>query len=189
MMICSVASRRFVLLTAVVGMAAVTGSNARGTEIAPWNTFDPDNQGFSVLMPGTPKAKEIHNKSFIGDVTTHEYDANDGLDTYSVDFTDLPGFAVIFAGSNTIYEHAKGALLKETLSKAISFTDVTLNGVKGKRLVYDTPSKPDHPEMRGEARFFLFGDRLYGADAVVEIDNGKEKLDRFFSSLEITKKN
>jgi len=188
MKISSAASRSFVLLTIVVAMMAVIGPNAKGTVKTPWNNFVPDGQGFSVLMPGTPMVKEVHTKSFIGELTTHEYDANDGLDTYSVDFTDLPGFAVSFAGSDTIYEHAKGALLKETLSKGISFTDVTLNGVKGKRLVYDTPTKPDHPEMEGEARFFLFGDRLYGADAVVAMNGGKEKLGRFFSSLAITKK-
>ena len=63
--------------------------------------------------------------------------------------------------------------------------EITLNGAKGKRLVYDTPSKSDHPEMQGEARLFLFGHRLYIADAVVEMDGSEEKLRRFFSSLEI----
>jgi hypothetical protein len=76
-------------------------------------------------------------------------------------------------------------LLKRTLSKAISFTDITLNGVQGKKLIYDTPTKPEHPEMQGEARFFLTGDRLYIADAVVEMDGGDAKLKAFFSSLEI----
>jgi hypothetical protein len=92
---------------------------------------------------------------------------------------------VSFSGSGTIYEHTKGALLKKTLSKPLSFTDITFNNVKGKKLVYDTPTKPDHPEMHGEARFFLIDDRLYTADAVVEMDGAKEKLDRFFSSLAI----
>ena len=110
---------------------------------------------------------------------------DDGRDSYSVEFSDLPGFAVTFSGSDVIYEHAKGALLKKTLSKSISFMEITLNGVKGKRLVYDTPSKSDHPEMQGEARLFLFGHRLYIADAVVEMDGREEKLRRFFSSLKI----
>ncbi len=41
--------------------------------------------------------------------------------------------------------------------------------------------------MQGEACFFLFGDRLYTADAVMEMDDGKEKMTRFFSSLAIEK--
>lgn len=98
-------------------------------------------------MPGTPISKEIHDKSFIGDITTDEYYVDDGGDSYSVEITDLPGFAVAFSGADVIYDHAKGALRKSTLSKSISFSDVTLSGVKGKQLIYDTPTKPDRPEM------------------------------------------
>ena len=150
-----------------------------------WKELRLEAQKLSVSMPGTAKKKEIHSKSFIGDITTNEYYVDDGLDTYSVEYTELPGFAVLFSGSDTIYEHARGALLKDTLSKTISFTDITLSGVQGKRLVYDTPTKRGHPEMQGEARFFLFGDRLYVADAVVEMAGSEKKLEHFFSSLEI----
>ncbi len=63
---------------------------------------------------------------------------------------------------------------------------MTLDGIEGKKLLYDTPSKPGHPEMQGEARFFLVDDHLYTVDAVVEMDGAEEKLDRFFSSLKIS---
>lgn len=160
---------------------------ANGASNSAWNTLQLKAQKLSVVMPGTAKTKEIHSSSFIGDITTHEYYVDHGRDAYSVDFTDLPGFAVAFSGSDTIYDHAKGALLKETLSKTISFTDISLSGVQGKKLVYDTPTKPGHPEMQGEARFFLFGHRLYTADAVVEMDGSEGKFRRFFSSLDIKK--
>jgi hypothetical protein len=166
-------------------MTALAGPAANGDSKRGWKKLQLESQGLSVSMPGTATPKDIHTKSFIGDITTHEYYVDDGRDSYSVEFSDLPGFAVTFSGSEVIYEHAKGALLKKTLSKSISFTEITLNGVKGKRLVYDTPSKADHPEMQGEARFFLFGHRLYIADAVVEKDESQEKLKRFFSSLKI----
>jgi hypothetical protein len=150
-----------------------------------WTELRLEAEKLSVVMPGAAKKKEIHSKSFIGAITTNEYYVEDGLDAYSVEYTELPGFAVLFSGSDTIYEHARGALLKDTLSKTISFADITLSGVQGKRLVYDTPTKPGHPEMHGEARFFMFGDRLYVADAVVEMAGGEAKLEHFFSSLEI----
>jgi hypothetical protein len=171
-------STRVVLLM-LVAFAADGASNSA------WNKLQLKAQKLSVVMPGTAKTKEIHSSSFIGDITTHEYYVNAGLDAYSVEITDLPGFAVTFSGSDTIYDHAKGALLKKTLSKPISFTDISLSGVQGKKLVYDTPTKPGRPEMQGEARFFLFGHRLYIADAVVEMDGGDEKFGHFFSSLDI----
>jgi hypothetical protein len=43
------------------------------------------------------------------------------------------------AGPDTIYKHAKGALLKKTFSKKVSYTDITISSAKGKKLVYDTP--------------------------------------------------
>jgi hypothetical protein len=187
MAISGVASRSIVLLISVVGVTILIGSAANSSSDPAWKKLDLRSQGISVLMPGNPKSKEIHNKSFIGNITTHEYYLDDGRDSYSVEYTDIPGFAVAFSSSNTIYEHAKGALLKTTFSNPVSFTDITLNSVHGKRLVYYTPSKPDHPEMQGEARFFLSGDRLYVADAVVEMKGGKEKMTRFFSSLAIKK--
>jgi hypothetical protein len=185
MAISAATSRNIALLIVVIGVTILIASAANGHSETAWKELDLKSQGLSVLMPGNPKRKEIHNKSFIGDITTHEYYLNDGRDSYSVEYTDIPGFAVAFSGSDTIYEHAKGALLKKTFSKLVSFTDVTLNGVHGKRLVYDTPGKPDHPEMQGEARFFLSGDRLYTADAVVEMVGGEKKMTRFFSSLAI----
>jgi len=187
MMTFRAAPRKIVLAVLVVGMTTMVGSGASDSSDSNWKIFALDDQGLSVSMPGTPKKKEINSKSFVGDITTHEFYVDDNPDTYSVEFTDLPGFAVLFSGSDVIYDHAKGALLKVTLSKVISFADVTLNGVKGKKLVYDTPTKPHHPEMQGEARFFLVDDRLYTADAVVKMSGGNEKLARFFSSLKINK--
>lgn len=169
----------------LVGMSAMFSCAAQSSENHAWKEFTLDDKSFSISMPGAPKSKEEHNNSFIGDVVTHEYYVDDGLDSYSVEFTDLPGFAVSFSGNETIYEHAKGALLKNTLSKSIAFTDITLNGVRGKKLVYDTPTKPGHPEMQGEARFFMVDNRLYTADAVVEMSKGSDKLSRFFSSFEL----
>ena len=170
-----------VLLFMLIALTADGASNSA------WQELRLEAEKLSVVMPGTAKKKEIHSSSFIGDITTHEYYVDDGPDAYSVEYVNLPGFAVAFSGNDTIYEHAKGALLKKTLSKTISFTDITLSGVRGKKLVYDTPTKPKHPEMHGEARFFLFGHRLYIANAVVEFAGNEAKLGHFFSSLEIEK--
>jgi hypothetical protein len=185
MNISHIASKRIVQTSLVLGFVVVVGFAERSNSNVAWKRFSLHDQGLTVSMPGEPKSKKLHSASFIGDIVTHEYYLDEGLDSYTVDFTDLPGFAVAFSGREIIYEHAKGALLLDTLSKPISFTDVTLNGVTGKKLVYDTPTKPGHPEMQGEARFFLAGDRLYTADAVVEMQGGDEKLARFFASLEI----
>lgn len=181
---------RMYSLLAVIAVFAATvlvGAAVYATSPPAWTKFDSESKNFSVFMPGRPDSTELHNKTFVGDITTSVFTAHEDKDTYVVDYTPLPGFAVFFSGKDGIYNHAKAAILGKTYSKVISYTDVTLNGVQGKKLVYDTPSKPDHPEMQGEARIFLFGDNLYTADAVVVMKGSDEKIDRFFSSLEIEK--
>lgn len=176
-----------VALTIIIGVAVIGVQDAMGTSKPAWSEFKSESEHLSVLMPGMPKAREKHNKTFVGDIKTFEHSAREGLDTYTVDYTILPGFAVSFSGNDGIYQHAKNAVLKATFSKPISFTDVTLNGVQGKKLVYDTPTRPDHPEMHGEAQLFLVDDHLYTVNAIVEMNGADEKLEHFFSSLKISR--
>ncbi|MDX1433298.1 MAG: hypothetical protein R3286_12705 [Gammaproteobacteria bacterium] len=171
----------------VITLATFVACGIAGASASEWKKFTLATPYLAIEVPDTPKKIVRHTASFLGDIATEEYLVNDGSDAYSVEVTELPGFALIFAGPDTLYEHTKGALLKKTLSRVISFTDITLNGVKGKRLVYDTPTKPGHAEMQGEARMFLSGDWLYVADAVVEMKGGDKKQERFFSSLAIKK--
>ena len=89
-----------VALTVVLGAAALGVRSAAGTSVAPWITFKSETEHLSVLMPGTPQAREKHNKSFVGDITTVEHSAKKGLDAYTVDYTTLPGFAISFSGTD-----------------------------------------------------------------------------------------
>ena len=115
MTISKTVSTRMVLLVIAIGMTALVTPAVNGDSKQHWKKLQLGPQGLSVSMPGAATPKDIHTKSFIGDITTHEYYVDDGRDSYSVEFSDLPGFAVTFSGSDVIYEHAKGALLKKTL--------------------------------------------------------------------------
>lgn len=174
----------FVLLiaaTLVAGIAAATGGPS-------WSKFTSSEGRFSVEMPGTPAQTQTKQKSFIGTVTNHIFTAESGADTYTVDYSDIPHFALDFAGPDTIYSHAKGALLLKTYGVETSYTDVTVSGEKGKRLVYDTPKAgSEPPPMRGDAILVLVGTRLYVIDAVVPRSEADAKSVRFLSSIEIEK--
>jgi hypothetical protein len=166
-------------------ITGLLGSVARGEQ--DWATFTSKAGRFSVEMPGQPTKSETHQKSFIGTVTNHIFTAESGEDLFTVDYSDIPHVALHFAGPETIYEHAKGALLKQTFGKPTSYDDVTVSGAKGKRLVYDTPPVQGHPEMRGDAILVLVGNRLYVIDAVVPEAEADAKSQRFLSSVKITK--
>ena len=168
-----------------IAITGLLGSEARAEQA--WTTFTSKEGHFSIEMPGQPVKTESHQKSFVGTVTNHMFTAESGKDTFTVDYSDIPHVALHFAGPDTIYSHAKGALLKKTFSKAVSYTDVTISGAKGKKLVYDTPPVQGHPEMRGDAILVLVGARLYVIDGVVPETEADAKSQRFLSSLKITK--
>lgn len=152
-----------------------------------WTPFTSKGGGFSVEVPAKPTETETHEKSFIGTITNHILTSEAGKDRFTVDYSDIPHMALRFAGADTIYSHAEGALLKKTFSKSVSNTDVTIGGHKGKQLIYDTPPVDGHPEMRGDAILLLVDDRLYVIDAVVPESESEEKAKRFLASFALTK--
>ena len=148
-----------------------------------WVSFQSSDAGFSVEMPTNPVPSTLVTRSFIGDVTSHLFTSWEGNAKFTVDYSKIPDFALRFAGADTIYDHARGALLKQTWSKPVSFVDVTVNGKAGKQLVYDTPPVPGKPELAGVASFFLVGDRLYVADATVPAGAPEADAARFLASI------
>lgn len=168
------------------GVMLLCSASAYGeTQASSWEVFQSKPGRFSVAMPHAPERLERRTKSFIGNIVTYVFLARAGNEEFSVAYSDLPGFAVAFAGSSTIYDHAKGALLMETLGKEQRFVDATLNGIRGKHLVYDAPDPKTQLDMRGEAYFFLVDKRLYVLDANLPVGDLGTDAPRFLSSFRI----
>jgi hypothetical protein len=149
-----------------------------------WVTFQSSGAQFSIEMPQQPRTTKMTTSSFIGDVTDDLFTATETNGRFTVDYSRIPRFALDFAGAGTIYDHAKGALLKQTWSKPISFEDITTaEGQTGKRLVYQTPPVPGKPKFYGEAHFFLVGDRFYAVDATVPAGDSEADAKRFLASI------
>jgi len=127
----------------------------------------------------------MQTKSFIGTITHYLFLSRDRNEVYTVSYSDLPGFALKFAGSNTIYKHAKGSLLLETLGKERSYEDTTLNDLRGKHLVYDMADPKTNVDVRGEAYFFLVDKRLYVIDTNGLLGRNPAHAQRFLSSFRI----
>ena len=166
-----------------LALAGLLGVPAAAQAQVDWVAFESERADFSVEMPAQPTPSQTITDSFIGDVTNDIFTARDANQKMTVDYSKIPRFALDFAGADTIYSHAKGALLKQTWSKEVSFTDITSHGHKGKRLVYDTPPIPGKPKAYGEAHFYLIGNRFYVVDAVVPAGDSESVAKRFLSSM------
>ena len=173
------------VLSAVLYVSLFAAGSSHAKE--DWITFNSPEGKFSVEVPSQPEKSKTEITSFIGTVTNHIFVIWSGNEKFTVDYSDLPGFAVAFAGANTIIDHAKGAMAKETLAKVQSFTDVTVGKYKGKKFVFDMPPMKGKPAMHAVAYFFLVGDRLYVIDAEVPKGDGEERADRFLASINFNK--
>lgn len=112
-------------------------------------------------------------------MTNEIFTSWEGKEKFTVDHSQIPRFALHFAGA----DHASAALLKQTWSKQVSFSDVTVNGHKGKQLIYDTPPREGDPDVKGLANLFLVDDRLYVIDAIVPVGDSEAKAQRFVGSV------
>ena len=173
----------FVLSSFAIAWLCAAPLSVSGAQESAWVSFQSTDAKFAVELPTNPTASTLTTKSFIGDVTSHLFTSWEGNAKFTVDYSQIPRFALEFAGADTIYDHARGALLKQTWSKPISFVDVTVNGQKGKQLVYDTPPVPGKPELYGAANFFLVSDRLYVADVTVPAGASEADANRFLASI------
>jgi hypothetical protein len=168
-------------LLAAIGITAA--SVVHGAASPAWVTFTSSEYRFSIEMPSKPVPSTIHTRSFIGDVTSELFTSWQGNEKFTVDHSQIPRFALDFAGPDTIYDHAKGALLQQTWSKEISFVDITTNGTAGKRLLYQTPPIPGKPKIFGAADFYLVGDRLYAVDVMVPAGESEASARRYLESV------
>lgn len=150
-----------------------------------WQQFKSEPGRFSVEMPAEPQPQQLQTTSFIGTIIHYVFVSRDDDEVYTVSYSDLPGFALTFTGRNTIYNHAKGALLLQTLGKEFSYQDTTLNGIRGKHLVYDMPDPKTDVDVRGEAHFFLVDKRLYVIDTNGLLERKQAHVKRFLSSFRI----
>ncbi len=141
--------------------------------------FAPDGAGFSINMPGTPKATETSHKSFVGAVQETSYTSKSGAITYTASVSNLPGAAVALGGSGTILGKAKDGLLKESGGSETSFTDINLGKYQGRALNFSLPNGI------GQAKLYLVEKRLY-----VLVGSGPASasaaIGRFLNSFQLT---
>ena len=139
----------------LICLLALTAAQAESQASLSWETFKSEAGNFSIEFPSPPKAKKTEQDSIVGHVINHIFESRSPSGDFSVDYSDLPGFAVAFTGNDTIYNHATGALLKKTLGKLQSNKDITCQGHSDKHLVYDIPQASGQPEFDGQAYLFL----------------------------------
>lgn len=97
----------------------------------------------------------------IGAIDENRFIFENGYLELAVEYTDLPGLAVIFGGRGKIYRNSVEAFLEDVGGRKLKNHTFTLDAYEGKEISYETDTHV------GKARFLLIGNRLYVLHAAV----------------------
>ncbi|GHB89794.1 hypothetical protein [Cerasicoccus arenae] len=173
-------------LLSVIGLSLIV-SMASADDLD-WQTVSINDGKVSLSMPGKPVLTTSTTDSIVGTVKSKLYTVKVPSDgSVSIDCSDLPGTALFFAGSDTIFDNAKGKFLSKVYGKADSWETITTGGNEGKKLMFSTPPMKGEPGYDGEAQFYLIGDYLYVISVTDKVGADLKMQNKVFPSLTFTK--
>jgi hypothetical protein len=150
-----------------------------------WHTFVSENGHFSVALPAPPaeqrKEKWFPVSSFVSTV----YKSIVGDDIFGVNHTDIPGFALVFASDNRVFQSSREGFLEDSMASEVSYREIELLGRTARELIYDIPPLEGRPAQRGTAKMFFEGNRLYIFYTEVTDSVPAGAVERFFDSIVI----
>lgn len=148
-----------------------------------WKRVSSKEGGFDVLMPGEPSFTHTIKDTRVGEVEENLFEYASKAGDFAVEYTDLPGIAVLLGGTKAILRKVKGELLKNEKGKQVEYFRIKQEGEKGAELAYTTQTQV------GRARFFLVDKRLYVVVASVAKQGGDtQRITAFLDSFSFSKR-
>ena len=153
-----------------------------------WLEFRPPTGEFRVVMPNEPTAGRMESWFPISKFVSTVYTARVGDDAFGVNHTDMPRVALFFASRRRILESARKGFVEDARGTERSWEETEFDGRPARELRYDIPPLDGRAALRGRARMFFVGRRLYMFWAEVTERVTAEEMERFFASIRIEKR-
>ena len=154
---------------------------------AVWKTLAPKDGGFTIGMPGTPKATKTAEKDQDGEVTTnYDWSLESETTYYMVGYQEHPVVATRLVNPDAILDEAiTGLTGGKNKSKNNSVKKLKLNGAAGREVSVTTP---DGVQLHGKV--FWVKRRLYMAMAGFPSGDANAAKDatRFLNSFKLSSK-
>jgi hypothetical protein len=129
-----------------------------------WQEFTSEQDGFSVLLPGTPK-REVLSSDKTMEVTSHL--VQNGLDMYGVMSFNFKDPALAQGRSASLFDLSKESLLANMGGSVVSEKSIQLGPYTGREILINLPKSKDQPaDGQILARLYLAETHLYGVIAV-----------------------
>jgi predicted Zn finger-like uncharacterized protein len=127
-----------------------------GVPDADWKEFTPPGAGCSIMMPGTPVIKQQMTPTPLGDVRVHFHTVERRDITFLLVYNDYPPL-IAHANVEELLDGVQQGAAASVKGKVLRSQKISLNGIPGREVDIDAPSKGVTMTMR----YYLSGVRLY----------------------------
>jgi hypothetical protein len=147
-----------------------------------WQTFTPQDQSFSILMPGKPKEKVETIATVVGNASLHMHVVDRGSSAFLIGYADLPP-AAANAPLREYLDGVRGGMLQGVNGKVIVEKHITLDGHTGREFSFTS----EKPKGKGAARIYRVKGRLYELLVLGRnIDPESADVRKFFDSFKLS---
>ncbi|MCB9682906.1 MAG: hypothetical protein H6733_15670 [Alphaproteobacteria bacterium] len=163
----------FVASSLVVGLVPVS---ARAGD--DWSRQRIAQHPISVELPGSASAEHSTSNWYLGKAETDSVRVEEEGIKLQANATVAPLTAIKIAGRDLIFYTTRETILGQSGGKVQSWTEVTRDGMEGKRLVYSVDDT-----HKGMMEVYVFDSTILTLDAVFPASTPERKVDRFFASM------
>jgi hypothetical protein len=169
--------------SAALALSLLFFAPAAAEEPASWVAVEPENEPFSVRMPVAPERQVKETSTFLGTVEEVSYVAEHGEVQILATRVDLPTVATMFLSDESLLDRIRDSYIEKGNGTEKSYTDVTRDGVAGKRLdlVMDKPGGKED----ARAEFFLVDDQMVSFTGMVPLGTPLDEVDRYLETIEL----
>jgi len=150
-----------------------------------WKPFSSKDGRYKVLLPGTPKSRELASDGEFGTSVAHMNTVTVGETVYTVSHTDF-GDGVKKLSPKDVYDATRDRMVERMNGKVFGETDVSLDDHPGRETRIEIGTD-DGYRMFLRYRVFLVGSRLYQFSVGGTRKEATSKnADKFFKSFALT---
>ena len=152
---------------------------------ATWQNFHSESEGFSVVLPGSPKLISGTTRTLLGPVKETAYRVRNRLGEFTVELHELPGISALLAPSRLVIGRARDSLLANRSAEQLSFQMIKGEDYPHGIVTYrsaDTKFEIEeiHLVMAGRRLFVLIASLLEAVD--------RPSMERFFNSFRVSER-
>lgn len=166
-----------------LGLAATLMLGASSGGMEQWQRFEPPEQPFSVLMPGSMSRSQRVSHTIVGSVKTQLWSADAERAQYSVSVTNLPTVAAWFVSDEGLYEKARAQMMKELDAEVVAIRRVD-RGPFEQEIEYRVPTDDGDGPRTGRALMSADGDEVVVVNGIAQ-PKAPVSLEDFFLGVAV----